>query len=134
VAAAAPQEATGLVIMSRRGDPFSNLDVDGAEDGEQKPTSSLAVTQAAVSEPWWADLLGLYFGGALVVGWIAAAVTFIAVYIAAVASVGWVIGIALGWIPAGIAAAIVGWVVGALWPLVAIGAATVVYMYMTNAG
>lgn len=40
------------------------------------------------------------------IGGIAMAVTFIAVYIAAVDSVGWVIGIALGWIPAGLASAL----------------------------
>jgi hypothetical protein len=111
---------------------FSRLDTDGFEDGDRSTPVPLAQqTQAAVSDPWWADLLALYFGGALVIGWTAAVVTFIAVYIAAVASVGWVIGIALGWIPAGIAATIVGWVVGALWPLFAVGLAIVIYEVTT---
>ena len=37
-------------------------------------------------------------------GWFAALVTFIAVYIAAVTYVGWAVGLALGWIPASLGA------------------------------
>jgi hypothetical protein len=65
------------------------------------------------------------------VGWIAAAVTFVGVYVAAVNSVGWVIGIALGWIPAGIAAVIVGWLVDVLWPILAMGLGVVIYKLAT---
>ena len=73
----------------------------------------------------------LYLAVGLVVGWIAAAITFIAVYVAAVGSVGWVIGIALGWIPAGIAAVMVGYLVGGLWPILAIGLSVVIYKVAT---
>jgi len=73
----------------------------------------------------------LYLGVGVVVGWLAAVVTFIAVYVAAVSSAGWVIGIALGWIPAGIAAVIVGYLVGGLWPILAIGLAVVIYKVAT---
>lgn len=38
--------------------------------------------------------------GGSILGLLGGAITFIAIYVAAVGSVGWVIGIALGWIPA----------------------------------
>lgn len=38
--------------------------------------------------------------GGNIFGFLGGAVSFIAIYIAAVSSVGWVIGIAIGWIPA----------------------------------
>lgn len=38
--------------------------------------------------------------GGSILGFLGGAVTFMAIYVAAVGSVGWVIGIALGWFPA----------------------------------
>jgi hypothetical protein len=106
----------------------------GGKDREQESTSSAPATRDAShsglrSGPgnFWDSLLLIYLVGGYFIGWLAAIITFIAVYIAAIRSVGWVIGIALGWIPAGIAAAIVGWLVGALWPLLVIGLAVVIY-------
>jgi hypothetical protein len=112
---------------------LSRLDVDDLGDERTSPVSTAQQTRHTASAPgdWWASLFMLYAGVGLVVGWIAAVITLIAVYVAAVASVGWVIGIALGWIPAGIAAAIVGWLVGVLWPLLALGIAFAVYKLAT---
>ena len=52
---------------------------------------------------------GPLFGG------LAAAITFLAVYIAAIGSIGWVFGIALGWIPAGLASVLAYAVFRYLW-------------------
>jgi hypothetical protein len=113
---------------------FSGLDADDSDDestpAPPKPPAPLPPpTQQPhkYSEPWWGGFLAGYVGVGLVVGWLSAVVTFIAVYVFAVSSVGWVIGLALGWIPAGIAAAIVGWLVGALWPVLAVAVAFVIY-------
>jgi hypothetical protein len=62
----------------------------------------------------------------MIVGWLAAVITFIAVYIAAVGSVGWVIGIALGWIPAGLAAGLAYLLFRYLWWLAAIGVVMII--------
>jgi len=56
----------------------------------------------------------------MAIGGLAAVITFICVYIAAVGSVGWVFGIALGWIPAGLAGWIAFFLGRYLWWLAAI--------------
>jgi hypothetical protein len=68
----------------------------------------------------------------MVVGALAAVITFLWVYIAAVGSVGWVIGIALGWIPAGIAAFIAFWIGRYLWWLFALLLLGVVVLVMRS--
>jgi hypothetical protein len=77
----------------------------------------------------WFVFLAYYWTG-IVIGSLAALVTFIVVYVAAVGSVGWVIGIALGWIPAGLAAALAGTLVRWLWPLIAIGIGFAAYKFV----
>ena len=63
-----------------------------------------------------------------VIGGIAAVVTFVAVWIAAIGSVGWVFGIALGWIPAWIAAAIAYVFFRFLWPLLLLGVLAIIVL------
>jgi hypothetical protein len=70
---------------------------------------------------------GWYMWTGACIGSLAALVTFVIVYIAAIGSVGWVIGIALGWIPAGLAAAVVGGLFRWLWPLFLIGLALLIF-------
>jgi hypothetical protein len=56
-----------------------------------------------------------------VIGGLAAAMTFVIVWIAAIGSVGWVFGIALGWVPAWLAAAVAYAFFRVLWPLPLLG-------------
>jgi hypothetical protein len=73
------------------------------------------------------DDLGWFGVTGTIVGYLAAVVTFIAVYIAAVASVGWVIGIALGWIPATLAFGVAFLVGRYLWWLLALAILLIVW-------
>jgi hypothetical protein len=63
----------------------------------------------------WTDIAGM------IIGSLAALMTFLAVYIAAVGSVGWVFGIAIGWIPATLAAWLAWLLFRYLWWLMLLG-------------
>lgn len=68
-----------------------------------------------------------------VLGCLAAVVTLIACWIAAIAQWGWLLGIAFGWIPALIIAAIVGFLIYALWGVaVALGLAVAVWFFVVH--
>ena len=73
---------------------------------------------------------GWYQWTGVIIGSLAALITFIIVYIAAIGSVGWVFGIAVGWVPAGLAAAVAFGVLRWLWPLFVIGVVLLVSSIM----
>ena len=78
------------------------------------------MTEEIVSRVW------LNYVG-LPIGCIAAVITFLGVYLAAVDSVGWVIGIALGWIPSSLAAWLAFWIFRLLWPFLLVGVGYVLW-------
>jgi hypothetical protein len=79
-----------------------------------------------------ADAQGVYMGGALIIGFISAFITFLACWFHAVEEWGFLLGVGLGWLPSFFVAIIFGFILGAIWPLIVIGIAWVIYLIIQS--
>ena len=71
-----------------------------------------------------------YLGIGLVLGWIAAIITFFASYLYCIAAYGFLFGLGLGWLPSGILSAVVFFAVMFLWgPLALLVAIAIYYLF-----